>query len=250
MDIRDPKVLFGVGVAGFFALLALTDERSARAATPDVSPFVPPAPTSGPTVLTTHLSDGFFRQIVEMEREFQARGARVTGEDFLGVLKAESAVSPLAKNASSGCAGMNQICPTRAADPLSGLKAVGFNGTSDEYRSLSAEAQLPFVRRWFNTAAQGQFPALTNMGRLYLLNFAPAHVGKPADFPLFVRGRDGNAYEFNKGLDREGKGFITPNDTDRFVHASLANNPKSGLPAFAYWNELRMRLNRVRSGEV
>ncbi len=242
MNYRDPKVLFGAGVLGFFALLALTDKsQQLSALLPVAAP--PPFPINGPVKWTTHLSDAFFRGIHALAADFQARGAKVTGEDFLGVLNAESTVTASAKNAKSGCAGMNQICPTLKADPLSGLKGVGFTGSREEYLALTPEAQLPFVRRWFTNAAQGKFAALTNMGRLYCLNIAPAHVTKPDDFPLYVRGRDGDAYTFNAPLDQGNKGFISVADTDAFVHRSLAGGPKGSKP-FEYWNELRMRLAR------
>lgn len=242
MNPRDPKVLFGVGVLGFFALLSLTGRDETTVFFPSGPvPVPPPAPINGPVKWTAHLSDKFFRMVEEMAADFRARGAKLVAEDFLGVLNAESGVTASAKNRLSGCAGMNQICPTLKADPLSGLKGVGFGGSREEYLALTAEAQLPFVRRWFTNAAQGKFGALTNMGRLYCLNIAPAHAGKPDDFPLYVRGRDGDAYTMNSGLDQGNKGFISVADTDAFVHRSLANGPKGSKP-FEYWNELRMRL--------
>jgi len=242
MNPRDPKVLFGVGVLGGFALLALTgSERTSTF----VVPAIIPGPSSGPVKWTAHLSDSFFRSIDRLALDFRAKGAGVVGEDFLGVLNAESGVGPQAKNAKSGCAGMNQICPTHKNDSLSGLKGVGFTGSREEYLSLSAEQQIPFVARWFMTNAQGKFSALANMGRLYLLNIAPAYAAKPDDFPIYVKGRDGDAYTLNASLDREPKGFISVRDCDKFVHRSLAAGPKGSKP-FEYWSELQMRLNRVR----
>lgn len=246
MNLRDPKMLFGAGVLGFFALLALTDKGTSVFPSGPIS-TPPPFPINGPVKWTAHLSDAFFRGIHAMTADFQARGAKVTAEDFLGVLNAESGVRASAMNPGSKCAGMNQICPTLRADPLSGLKGVGFTGSREDYLALTAEAQLPFVRRWFTNASQGKFSALTNMGRLYCLNIAPAHVGRPDDFPLYVKGRDGDAYTLNASLDRGGKGFITVADTDAFVHRSLANGPKGAAP-FEYWNELRMRLARNAPG--
>lgn len=244
MNPRDPKVLFGVGVLGAFALLALTgSERNGAAAF--VVPAIVPGPSTGPVKWTAHLSDEFFRIVDRLAADFRSKGARVVGEDFLGVLNAESGVSSQAKNRLSGCAGMNQICPTLKADVLSGLKGVGFTGSREEYLALSAEQQMPFVARWFTNAASGKYQALTNMGRLYLLNIAPAHATKPDDFPIYVKGRDGDAYTMNAGLDQEPKGFISVHDCDKFVHRSLANGPKGSKP-FEYWSELQMRLNRVR----
>lgn len=249
MNIRDPKVLFGAGVLGFFALLALTDSDPAPFVFKPL-PFSPVpnpdgfAPFTGPVNLTRHLSDQFFRDIIRMADDYRAKGAKIVAEDILAVLNAESGIFPGAKNKLSSCAGMNQICGK--------LSAVGFGGTLNDYLSLSAEAQLPFVRRFFDGVINGRHASLTNMGKLYLLNFNPGNLQRPDDFHLYDRATGGDSYKFNAAaLDPEGKGFIAVSDMDKFVKRSTAANGPFGKGAapFSYWKELKGRLQRV-SGQA
>lgn len=261
MNIRDPKILFGLGTVALFGLLSLTGGDPAPfvfkplANSPVPNPDAFP-PTSG-TRLTSHLSDGFLRGVIAMASDYRLKGAAIKAEDILAVLNAESGISPAAKNRSSSCAGMNQICPLGAAkgqpfDPLSGLKAVGFGGSLAQYLALTAEQQLPFVRRFFDNVINGRYALLTGMGRMYLLNFNPGNLGRPEDFHLYDKATGGDAYRFNAAsLDPEGKGFIAVSDMDKFVKRSLAGNgPNStkSTPAFSYWRELRGRLNAVSGG--
>ncbi len=252
-DVRDPKVLFGAGLVGLLGIVALSGgdpapfmfKPAANSPVPDPDAF---PPSTGPVNLTRHLSDGFFRGILTMAADYRSKGAKVIGDDFLAVLNAESGVFPGAKNRSSSCAGMNQICPTLARDPLSGLRSVGFHGSLEEYLALSAEAQLPFVRRFFDNVINGRYALLTNMGKLYLLNFNPGNLARPDDFHLYDRATGGDAYRFNAAaLDPEGKGFIAVSDMDKFVKRSTAANGPfgKGQPPFTYWKELRGRLARV-----
>lgn len=255
MNPRDPKFLFGLGVAGVFGLLMLSDEDPAPFQfKPGPNPGMPPdpgafAPTLGTVNLTRHLSDGFFRGVVQMATDYRAKGASIVPSDILAVLNAESGISPAAKNRLSSCAGMNQICPLPGRDSLSGLRSVGFTGTLEQYLTLSAEAQLPFVRRFFDNVIGNRYAMLTNMGKLYLLNFNPGNLGRPDDFHLYDRATGGDAYRFNAAsLDPEGKGFIAVADMDKFVRRSLAGNgplAAKGTPAFTYWKELLGRLQRV-----
>lgn len=250
IDIRDPKVLLGAGLIGLLGALAFSGgDPSPFMLKPDPKSPIPDPdafpPSTGPVNLTRHLSDPFFRGILTMASDYRTRGAKVIGEDFLAVLNAESGIFPGAKNRSSSCAGMNQICGS--------LKAVGFNGTLEEYLALSAEAQLPFVRRFFDSVINGRFAALTNMGKLYLLNFNPGNLLRPDDFHLYDKATGGDAYKFNAAaLDPEGKGFIAVSDMDKFVKRSTAANGPfgKGSPPFTYWRELRGRLARVAGPAV
>jgi hypothetical protein len=249
--MKRPVLTIGLGALGAVALglFWVRDETAlSRPLPPLVDPLAVPPASSG-IKLTAHLSDQFFRDVLATEADYQSKGAKVTAEDFLGVLNAESGISPRAKNKNSYCAGLNQICPTLAKDPLSGLKAVGFAGSLEDYLSLSAEQQFPYARQFFNNVIRGRYNLLTDMGKLYLLNFNPGNLGKPENFVLYTTS-SGNAYWFNQAaLDPEKKGYIEVADMDKFVRRSLASNgplAPRGTPALAYWAELRMRLARVR----
>jgi hypothetical protein len=207
-------------------------------------------PSLGPVKWTRHLSDEFFRLVDRAAADFRDLGARITGEDFLGVLNAESGVRASVPNAAgSGCTGLNQICD---------LKGVGFLGSPAEFLALTAEQQFPYTRRFFEKSGpnpkllarlgvSSKYPLLTNMGKLYLLNFNPGNLGLPDNTILYTRETGGNSYSQNQpSLDPERKGFIEIADMDKFVRRSLAAGPKGAKP-FEYWAELRMRLNNART---
>lgn len=207
---------------------------------------------------TAHLSDQFFRDVDAYAEALRSRGATITGEDFLGVLKAESGVDPKSVN-SIGCAGMNQICD---------LSSIKWPGTRAQYAALSAEEQWPWVQKWFENNLRGREKRLTDMGRLYLLNFNPGNFNEPDSTVLYRRRTDGpevtasnaewaawtkahskppdqDVYALNRGVDVQKKGYIEVADMDRFVKRSLAWGPK-GAGQWEFWSELRGRLEQAR----
>jgi hypothetical protein len=188
----------------------------------------------GPTKLTAYLSDNFFRGVVQMAKDFQARGAGVTAQDFLAVWKNESDVNPASiGHEDPNYRGLNQMGAQERA-------AVGFPGSADDWVALSAEAQLPFVRRYYETDVRsncrGDFTCLADVGSLYLINYLPAFMPHAKD-PSFVLARPGGGfYDKNKGLDVGQKGYIEVADM-----AKVANRAAQG----AKWNELVARLAAV-----
>ncbi len=242
MDYRDPKVLFGLGVLGVFALLALTDAPSALLFNPGPSPGpMPPAGAlpGGPlptatTGLTSRLSNLFFQRVNELAAYMRSRGATITGEDILAVLVPESGVDPARPN-SIRCLGLNQICPKlkSAFDPerVSGLRAVGFKGSQSEYLALPAEEQLQYVKAYFDNV--NQYRAFRDYGTLYLANFSPAFLGKPDNFVMYPSSHP--SYPLNAGVDHGPKGYIEVADMAKFVKRTL-------MARKSFWDELRMRL--------
>lgn len=206
---------------------------------PVTSTFPPPTPTAT-TQLTSYLSPAFFQYISDMSHRWQAKGAKTGADDIMLMLLVESGVKPTAVNPSSGCAGLNQICPTRAGDPMSGLHDVGFTGTKQEYLNLTAEAQMPFVERFFTNG--NHFAQMRDVGSLYLCNFSPAFLGKDPHFVMYRAGQ--KAYDQNKGVDFGNKGFIEVDDMRKFMLAGAQRNA-------AKFNELRFRLSQVgKTGNV
>ena len=199
------------------------------------------------TSLTAHLSDGFLRGVLALADRYRAEGATVQAEDFFAVFLGESPwqgknINPAAISV-TGCVGINQICPKR--DRLTGqfkLDSVGWNGTIDEYRALTAEQQLPYAAKYFENAlasvAKKPPSALRDAGDLYCLNFAPAYVGMPPSTrmthltPL--------QYRQNQGLDTGAKGYIDVADMGKYMQRVVARNP-------VFWKELTGRLAQLRT---
>ena len=104
------------------------------------------------------LTPGFFT-------ELRAMCARLGCDafDMLRVMCAESGVSASAENVASGASGLIQLMPFN-------LPGVGWDGTPQAFRQLSAEAQLPYVERYFEPwKAYG----LSSVNRLYQAVFLP-----------------------------------------------------------------------------
>lgn len=191
------------------------------------------APT--PT-LSKHLSSQFFRDVVAMAERFRARGADIKAESLLSVWLAESGIRPNAQNGSGApYYGLNQM-------GVRELAAVGFVGTPAEYLALSAEAQLPYVERYYarNVAAfaSGDWSVLSGAGALYLLNFLPAfitHADDPA-FTLATRDDDPHGwYRYNAILDVDDNDRLEVADLTRAIGRAQVNGGD-------YWLEVRRRL--------
>ena len=193
-------------------------------------------PTSG-RGQTGHLSDPFFVDVDALARNLRARGAKITGEDILGVFLSESGVRATSRNA-LGFGGLNGMSEQNR-------RALGFTGGIDAWTRLSPEEQLPFVRRYIDADirafAGGDYSALSGPSRLYLLNFTPAHIRRPDSFVIFPRGTQG--YNANAGMDVNKDGAIDVADVGRFLS-------KNVLASRTYFNELRGRLASAMSGPI
>jgi len=132
-------------------------------------------------------------------------------------------------------------------------KGVGFRGTPTEWRSLSAEAQYPYVRRFFemNMAdpkmGKGDYNILKDPGRLYLMNITPAYLSKPDEYVVFEPGSSGyknNLVIANASAAIRGgplKPLIDISDMKYFVEWSKRQSS-------VLWNELRWRLQKAMGG--
>jgi len=248
-------ILASVGV-GF--LLVRWAVRSAILSPPEQLPSAPYVPkladspvfqwASNVPTDTAHLSDDFFRGLLDMVADFQSKGAKASAEDFLNVWLAESKMDPTAKNA-QGFAGLNQM----GGD---WRKRFGFTGTADDYSKLPAEAQLPYIKQYYEVnAAPYGFQVMSGVGKLYLMNAAPSKVGLADSQVLATKSPedDGtkawadahteNYYAHNRGLDWRGKGFITVQDLGEIALGAKQQYAK-------LWDELKGRLNAVRSAPV
>src|SRR5437868_5373190 len=146
------------------------------------------------------LSPGFFV-------ELRAMCARLGCDpfDMLRVMYAESGVSASAENAASGASGLIQLMPFN-------LPSVGWAGTPQAFRQLSAEAQLPYVELYFEPwKAYG----LTSVNRLYQAVFLPGTLSRGSSDGTVICARNGflsDAYTANASVDTGNKGYITVGD--------------------------------------
>lgn len=215
----DPVV--GPGTMGALDREMVAYEKSSPTPGP-VNPVKPDGSTPSGTSKTSHLSDQFFTDLKALCAEMNCSPV-----DLLGVMNSESGVKPWAQHPTSKATGLIQFMPDR-------LKEYQFAGGPDEFKKLSAVAQLPYVRRYY----WGYRKYLTSAGRMYQATFLPATLAG-TDEDAAICGKAGPyawAYTANPGLDTNKDGVITARDlSDRI--GSLQRGP--------YWDELMQRLARA-----
>jgi hypothetical protein len=123
---------------------------------------------------------------------------------------------PAVRNPTSGATGLIQFMDETAR---------GLGTTTDALASLSAEAQLAYVEAHFRPY-RGH---LADIGDVYMTILWPGAVGKPLDFPLFVRGTI--EYAQNSVLDLDGDGAITKQEA---VSQVVAAKPREERPECAH----------------
>lgn len=162
-----------------------------------------------------NLSENFWDKFVVMSQRLGARP-----EDLAQVINSESGFDPHATNVQDGkiiAKGLNQLVWKTA-------KALGMTPEEwNSYENTPAEQQLRYVEKFFKsvgkaTGADGKWDSAT---QLYVANFAPKYV-RQATNPntiLYSQNENADAYNKNKGLDRNKKGHITVGDLAKSVHS-------------------------------
>jgi hypothetical protein len=263
MNRSHRRIAFALGSLTALAGIVLLSSGDTKLKSPQAGPPTPAGPLPGgplpkeTTKLTSYLSNLFFRRVDELAAYFRSRGSNITGEDLLAVFFVESNGVRADISNSIKCLGLNQICPTLKPDKdperVSGLRAVGFQGSISDYLALAPEDQLLYVRRFFDT--KNAYRAIQDYGSLYLVNFSPAFLSPPNEgtpwfgrYPVMYRDpkRGGDkpldgAYTLNAGVDTGNKGYIELADMAKFVKRGV-EDPRSKPK----WDELRMRLQRER----
>ena len=176
-----------------------------------------------PNKYTQDLSDGFFLKLINVCEEFECSPL-----DMIGVMQNESGVRAAAKNPSADANGLIQFMGNT-------LKGLGWLNGGEAFRKLSAEDQVPFVRRYF-APHKGK---LWSTSALYCATFLPALLPH-ADDPNFVLcGKDGPlawAYGPNIGFDRDRRGTIIVQDLGDAVARACTG---------ARWNEVQDRMRQA-----
>jgi hypothetical protein len=165
--------------------------------------------------------------------------------DMLRVMCAESQVSASAVNAASGASGLIQLMPFN-------MPGVGWHDTPQAFRQLSAEAQLPYVERYFEPWKQY---GLNSVNRLYQAVFLPGTLSRGSADSTVICERNGflaAAYAANASVDQGNKGFITVGDLRAAVEQRTTGQRwreivalfQAGAPAVAQLGDL-VRHNHI-----
>jgi hypothetical protein len=152
-------------------------------------------------------TDGFRRGLLEL-----ANRHSWDGDALATVISLESGFRAAAKNPLPNQTAVGILQFTAAT-----LKALGFNGSRDDFARLSAVEQLPFVERYFVNAER--------LGKLerpvdYYLVVLGLKPGLPDSH--VIAGRDSTIYELNKSLDADNDGLIQVSDVRRRIESQMA----------------------------
>jgi len=173
------------------------------------------------------LTDSFLRSAVEVSRRIGCHS-----RDLLAVMMRESHINPHAQNRSSSAVGLIQFLPGTLAH-------LGWTGTVEYFRNLTAEEQLPWVEKFLRPSSQY---GLGSAARVYQAVFMPAslRLGAGDDTALVdCRGVFAERYQRNRPLDIDGDGRITVRELQQAIDKccqSLA------------WQEVERRRRAVEEG--
>ena len=176
------------------------------------------------TSATSYLPDAFYADLVALAGRHGWDPAAI-----LSVMFSESGVkaAPVPWSTSHPAVGLIQFDGT--------LPGVGYTGTPAQFQTLTADAQLPYVEKYY---VQDKLPAGASAMGVYLVNFAPAYVSHWNDpsFVLYSSSSSGTSYSANASVFdvNPTKGYITVGDLTRHLSAVLTGS---------VWAEHLARLN-------
>ena len=148
--------------------------------------------------------------------DWKAMAARLGANPLAiaAVAHAETGMRPAAFDPRSNAGGLIGFMPFI-------LRGLGWTGTPEEFRQLSAREQIPYVERYYRPYARY---GLTNPGIVYAFNFLPARAQRAVsqgDAGVLTRAGE-SYYDVNRILDRNGDGAITIGDLQQ--HLAIQNH--------------------------
>ena len=174
--------------------------------------------------LTDDLSDAFFQDLIDV-----CDRLRIDPTDLLGVMMAESSVKASARNAASNASGLIQFLPSTLAH-------LGWTGTPQSFRQLTADQQLPFVEAHFRPYVHF---GLDSAARVYQVVFLPSSLSLGSGMGAVIAKKGGlnsAVYDRNRGLDTDFNGAITVGELQQAIERHYNS---------ARWQEILQRLNDV-----
>lgn len=152
--------------------------------------------------------------------------------DLLGNWYSESSLRADAHNPAGDASGIFQAMPAT-------LRGLGFSGTHEDFRKLTATEQLPWASRYYGPHKG----LLISTAACYTATFLPALLPHAGDMLFILCAANGPlawAYPPNKGaFDPEDKGYITVGDLARRIAAVTRGNR---------WEELKARILAAQAG--
>jgi len=114
-----------------------------------------------------NLTPNFYDKLVKITSELGMKP-----EDLLNVMALESGLNPAAHNKNGNASGLVQFMPST-------LKGMGYKGSHDEFRGLSGEDQLDYVKRLIQGNMKFNGGPFTSAPQYYVANFWPVGLKLP-----------------------------------------------------------------------
>lgn len=167
----------------------------------------------GPTPIGASATEGLDAAFFA---DWNAMAARLNADPLAmaAVAHAETGMRPGAFDPRSNAGGLIGFMPSI-------LQGLGWSGTPEAFRELSAREQIPYVERYYRPYAGY---GLTNPGIVYAFNFLPARaqrVASQGDAGVLTQAGE-NYYDVNRILDRNSDGVITIGDLRQ--HLAIQNH--------------------------
>ncbi len=185
------------------------------------------ATVGGRSAETDGLSNTFLHGAIEVSHRLGCNP-----RDLLAVMMRESHINAHAQNRFSSATGLIQFLPST-------LTHLGWPGSAESFRELSAEEQLPWVEKFLMPSSHY---GLGTAARVYQAVFMPAslRLGASADTALIDRrGICADRYQRNRPLDIDGDGRITVRELQQAIDRCCQS------PA---WQEVERRFQLVEAG--
>jgi hypothetical protein len=113
-----------------------------------------------------NLGSNFYTKLVQMTTELGMKP-----EDLLAIMVSESGINPSAGKG-GGASGLIQFMPET-------LHGAGFQGDQDQFRQLSGEDQIPFIKKYIQGAMSKNGGPFTSAAQYYVANFWPVALKLP-----------------------------------------------------------------------
>lgn len=166
-----------------------------------------------------NLGNNFYQKLSLMAQELGMKP-----EDVVAIMVSESGINPSAHNKNGGASGLIQFMPKT-------LPTVGYKGTPDEFRELSGEQQIPYIKNYIKNVMRILGGPFTSAAQYYVGVFYPAALKLPG-----VRAGDPNAVFIEKNpetVEKNGKLYSKKySDIGINISASSERAAYKANPAF------------------
>jgi len=147
-----------------------------------------------------YVTPDFLKKVDEISAELE-----INPDDLMAVMAFESWLNPSTGKGTKGAVGLIQFTQT-AIDQMNDDNDTNY--TKDQIVKMNAVDQLDVVSLYLKKY-KGEMDGLSDV---YMAVFAPSCIGKGDDAVVYSSENSPKAYEYNEGLDKDKKGYITVGD--------------------------------------